>query len=83
MAAQAVGAESQWYWNIPKQFKQEGDPIRLGFEEVPSGCWVGNRWEASQGGMGENRKAMVTDVQARNGLGHRTMTEIPVESEKI
>lgn len=39
--------------------------------------------EASQGGMGENRKATVTDIQARDGLGHRAMTEMPVESEKI
>lgn len=31
--------------------------------------------EASQGGMGENRKAIVTDVQARDGLGHRAMTD--------
>ena len=53
----------------------------MGFEEVPSGCWVGNRLEASQGGGGD-WKAMVTKVQARDGLDHRAITQMPVELGK-
>lgn len=52
----------------PKQFKREGDPIRLGFEEVLSGCWVGKDWRPA-GGNGRDQESNGHRCPGKRWLG--------------